>query len=413
MQQQQQQQQQLVAPAAAAPLQPPMQPAAHAGTPPPQLPPPTSAVDLQRVLTVLQLLAAQGDANQIAGIVQNLQPAVLADVVLHLAPALPPRHALPPDHVPLEPWQQQLLAQLEPQTAPLGPGSLPPVAHVAPAQQPHAIPLPGQAPAGMYMPQPLQPPHVAPGQQAAVPGGVAAGRAPTPPLHQQQQRQPAQPAKEATPPPAAAAAAAAAAAQPKVAAPRPAPAAPAFVLAPRPLEPEQAAELRRAAVLRILGSRQVASPALQRALVSRLAASAGEGEALGDAVLAYLLQDFAGRGGFEICMAWLHSLFAAECAPLGAGGGGGGAGEGGLPAIDAASLAEFVNSGPRPVLHVLALCVGLAVMLKGLAGLLAAVPVTDCSVPPHRAARLTSWPRWSACACQGSGALAHARASCM
>ena len=245
MQQQQQQQQQLVAPAAAAPLQPPMQPAAHAGTPPPQLPPPTSAVDLQRVLTVLQLLAAQGDANQIAGIVQNLQPAVLADVVLHLAPALPPRHALPPDHVPLEPWQQQLLAQLEPQTAPLGPGSLPPVAHVAPAQQPHAIPLPGQAPAGMYMPQPLQPPHVAPGQQAAVPGGVAAGRAPTPPLHQQQQRQPAQPAKEATPPPAAAAAAAAAAAQPKVAAPRPAPAAPAFVLAPRPLEPEQAAELRR------------------------------------------------------------------------------------------------------------------------------------------------------------------------
>lgn len=325
-------------------------------------PPPTSEADLQRVLTVVRALVGSRDANTLAAIVGGLQPAVLADVVLALLQALPPRQALPPDHHPQEPWVLSLLQLLAPQSQlPAGHmqpaaarAATPPVAQqpFVPPQQPYQWLAPTLQQAGAHEPQPMQQPAPmpaglayephpvqapapaapagAPGLQAPAAGGVVAPGVGPPTQQQQQPPGVLPPPKQGADGPAAA---------PKAAA-RPPPPVPTFHLAPLPLTQQQQADLRRAAVLRILGSRQVASPALQRALVVKLASSASA--ELGDAVLQFLLEDFAGRGGFELCMQWLSSLFAKDCRPLGA------PGAGGVPTgADADSLAEFINSGPE------------------------------------------------------------------
>ena len=274
-QQQQQQQQPLNGPLVAAlPL-----PAAGGGAPPPPTPP----EQLSKVLAVLEALVAARDAATLAGVVGGLQPAVLADVVLACMPRLPPRGALPPDGVPLEPWLH-LLLRLVAEQAPLA---------LPPPQGPGTVP-----------PQQLMP--VGPPQDVQQPAAAAA--------HQQQQQQQAVKAEARAPPP------------PPSSRRAPVPPPAAFRLEPLPLTEAQQASLRLAAVLRILRTHKTSRGGLRSRLVAKLAAGADAATAA--AVLDQLVAGVAagGQGGdqggdqgeggeLEVALLWLSLLYARECRP--------------------------------------------------------------------------------------------------
>ncbi len=243
--------------------------------------------DLAQVEMVVRTLLASRDVPTLAGVINGLQPAVLADLVLKNLMPLPAHpHALRLDDVqPLEPWLVEL-------------GSLLAAPHMAGGVLPAQQQQPGQ-----------QQPWAAWGPATQGP-------------HAQQPAQAAIRAQPGTSTAAAATAAAAAAGAEEggghklVPKKLKAPAAP--VIVPQPLEaarltPQQLTAMRREAVMRILRTENPPSPLLQRALLARLLAAAGPEDGTEDAVLQHILADFHARNGFEIAMQWLHVLFLGGC----------------------------------------------------------------------------------------------------
>ena len=244
---------------------------AHSPPQQPQIVPgPTPPDQLAKVLTVLQVLVASGDAPMLAGVVGSLQPAVLADVVMAYMQHLPPQHRLPPDSAPLEPWVLQLLHLLADQAM---------LPTAAPGQQQQqaagggvALPMPESMAAGVaaIIPQDVQQPQLA-GQQK----------------EQGEQRRGA----DLSPPKAKQEAAATVAA--KLAA-RPVPPVATFRLQPVPLTEQQQRQLRMTAVLRILQTDKTSRQQLRTALVAKLAAQTDGGMA--PTIMQQLVQVRLGRG---------------------------------------------------------------------------------------------------------------------
>jgi hypothetical protein len=172
-------------------------------------------------------VAAQ-DVPTLTTLLLSLQPAVMADTVLHHLHRLPPRAYLPPDDAPHEAWVEQLTAAVLAQ------------------QAQHAGGHAGGAAAAVAREPPPQ----------------ASGREPSGPM-----------AAEAQAP----------------AAPVLPPVAPVTQTAVA-LTEHQAAAARRGAVLRMLGTPNLSARAARAALVARLAASSSVQEDIVNNVVGYLVQ---------------------------------------------------------------------------------------------------------------------------
>jgi hypothetical protein len=237
---------------------------------------------LAKVLTVLQALVASQNAGVLAGVVGNLQPAVLADVVMEYMQQLPLRHTLLPDAAPLPPWIDTLL-QLIAAQAPVGMAQ-----GTAPAQQQQQ-----QQPQPMQRMQPMAAAPAAAGRPASVPQDVQQQQASEAQQQgqQQQQRQAAAPMSAGKQE--------AAMVPPKASVPRQMPAVPSFKLEPLPLTQGQQLELRLGAVLRILHTDKTSRQRLRTALVAKLAADADS--SMVPAVMQHLVQVCSCQAAVAVC----------------------------------------------------------------------------------------------------------------
>lgn len=204
--------------------------------------------------TIRGHIATQNAAG-IASTISTLPPLVLADLVALYMPNLPARHLIPPDHVPHMPWLDDLMTQLWP-----------------------PMPEPQQPPSTLGAPQD---PRLAARKEPSAPAAIAPPQDPR------------------------LAAAAAAAAAPKLP-PMPIPD---DIFEPIALTENEKATMRKNAVLRILQTQKTAANEIRIHLVARLAACCPDSDRVTDAVLEYLFEDFHGRGGQDVALAWLYLLF--------------------------------------------------------------------------------------------------------
>jgi hypothetical protein len=231
---------------------------------------PTSGPDIavlrQLDSTVRGYIATQ-NATGIATTLSTLPPLVLADLVALYMPNLPARHLLPPDHAPHMPWLDDLMTQL-----------WSPVVSLEQPSQPQGV-----ATGGFTAPQ--DPRLAAAAARAAAAGGPLA-----PPQ------------------------------DPRLAPKLPPLPIPKDIFEPIALSEQQKAAMRKNAVVRILETQKTAAHEMRVNLVARLAACSPDSDRVTDAVLEYLFEDFHGRGGQDVALAWLYLLFTEV---VGAGGGDG------------------------------------------------------------------------------------------
>jgi symplekin len=211
---------------------------------------PDIAILRQLDSTIRGYIATQ-NAVGIASTISTLPPLVLADLVALYMPNLPARHLLPPDHVPHMPWLDDLMTQLWP-------------------------PMPQQPLSKFEAPQD---PRLAAREEVSAPTAIAPPQDPR--------------------------LAAAAAAIPKLP-PMPIPD---DIFEPISLTEHEKSTMRKHAVLRILQTQKTAANEIRVHLVARLAACCPDSDRVTDAVLEYLFEDFHGRGGQDVALAWLYLLF--------------------------------------------------------------------------------------------------------
>ncbi|KAH7617684.1 putative Symplekin [Nannochloris sp. 'desiccata'] len=224
---------------------------------------------LRQLDSTLRGYIATQNATGIASTISTLPPLVLADLVALYMPNLPARHLLPPDHAPHMPWLDDLMTQL-----------WPPMLEQQQEQQ--------QPPSNFSAPQD---PRLAARDGAPAPTAIAPPQDPR---------------------------LAAAAAAPKLP-PMPIPD---DIFEPIALTEQEKATMRKNAVVRILQTQKTAANEIRVNLVARLAACSPDSDRVTDAVLEYLFEDFYGRGGRDVALAWLYLLFT-EVVGTGHGGGDG------------------------------------------------------------------------------------------
>ncbi len=235
---------------------------------------------LRQLDSTLRGHIATHNAAGIASVISTLPPLVLADLVALYMPNLPARHQLPPDQAPHMPWLDDLMTQLWPQT-------LLDQQQQQPQQEQEQEQLPTPSSSSFNAPKD---PRLAAREGAA---GIA------PPQDPRVQAAPKLP-------------------------PMPIPK---DIFEPIALTEQQKAAMRKSAVVRILQTQKTAAKDMRVNLVARLAACSPDSDRITDAVLEYLFEDFHGRGGQDVALAWLYLLFTEVVGTRSSSSGGEGGGE--------------------------------------------------------------------------------------
>lgn len=214
-----------------------------------QQPPMSDTSALHQADSIVKSLVVSKDAVNLAVMVQAMKPALLADLVLAYLPHLPPRQFLPFDANPHEPWITELVDLLSQQQSDIA-------AQTGTEEQIRS-------------------------------DTVTTTEAPLKQEEQQQQLPPRVPLPPLLPPVPI----------------------PDDVLAAPTLTLQQQSSHRKNAVLRILKTDRTAARSLRTGLVVRLAAALPDADGVCEGILDYLLEDFYGRNGKDVCLAWLYMLF--------------------------------------------------------------------------------------------------------